>query len=88
MRTPSQLVTEVCARVGVDPADVRDSKIRGGSVSRVRRGVAYVLRVERGCTWGEVARAIGTNRSSAKKLCSYTNGETPDDIVQIVRDAG
>lgn len=81
MRTPSAVVLEISASLGIDPEEVRDSDITTRTVIRARRLIAYVLRVERGCSWGEVARAVGTTRASAARLCRYA-GKNPDpDLV-------
>lgn len=88
MRTPAQVLADVCHRKGVAVIDARNPQDCKRTVVSVRRIVAYVLRVERGCSWGEVGQALGVTRQAAQRLCRYVGAKPSADLADYLgRDA-
>jgi hypothetical protein len=65
--TPTQLIRAICHRFGVEEDDVR-SPCALATPLRVRKIAVYVLRSDRGLTYGEIARVMRISRVSAHRL--------------------
>lgn len=76
---PLALVRRICTELNVEEDDVR-SNCRLHTPVRVRKLAVYVLRMDRGLTYGEIARVLQIKRSVAQGLYNSAR-RAPDPLV-------
>lgn len=79
MTTPLQLLRSMCDHFGVDEDEVR-SGCKHARPLRVRRLAVYVLRMDRGCTFGEISKLVRISRGAVHRLYE-TAADRPDPAV-------
>lgn len=83
MRTAQEIVQVVATHFGVSIDDIRSSS-RLRTIARARSVAAYVLKNQNGCTYGEIARALGLKRGSHAQKLYIREAEHPDSEIAMV----
>jgi chromosomal replication initiation ATPase DnaA len=81
LTTPRELIRRMCEHFGVEEDDVRS----GCSLARplrVRKMAVYVLRMDRGLTFGEIARVLNADRGAVHRLY-FKASRQPDPAVTV-----
>ena len=81
LTTPSQLIRSMCDHFGVEEMDVR-SGCALATPLRVRKLAVYVLRMDRGLTFGEIARVLNVSRAAVHRLY-FRASRNPDQAVAL-----
>lgn len=82
--TPSEVRLHVATYFRVDIADVLNSGIRTRTAVRARKAIVYWLKTDRGCSWGEIARALNARKRTVRSLYSSAMRDPDEEIAMIM----
>lgn len=83
MRTPTDIVRHVSSDLGIEPERVCSGE-QTPTACRARRIVVYVLRAERGLSYGEIARTVGIGRVAVFGLYKRAAKKPDSEIARFL----